>query len=115
VLSQRLVRVLCAACRRPVTCEGTELGEIGIELPAGSTIYLPGGCARCESTGYLGRTGMFEMLILDEQLRQEVNDGKPEDEFARSARAAGYRDYREDGAEKVLLGITSAEEVLKAI
>ena len=115
VLSQRLVRVLCPDCRRPTVTVGDELADIGIELPPGQTIYEPGGCRRCDSSGYLGRTGMFEMLILDEALRQEINDGTPEDEFARSARLGGYREYREDGAEKVLRGITSVEEVLKAI
>ena len=115
VLSQRLVRVLCPDCRRPTVTVGNELAEIGIELPSGQTIYEPGGCRRCDSSGYLGRTGMFEMLVLDEALRQEINNGTPEDEFARSARTGGYREYREDGAEKVLRGITSVEEVLKAI
>ena len=115
VLSQRLVRVLCPACRRKTECVGNELAEIGIELPAGATVYLPGGCRRCEGSGYVGRTGIFEMLILTENLRQEINDGVPEDAFAQTARTGGYREYREDGAEKVLLGITTAEEVLKAI
>ena len=55
------------------------------------------------------------MLVLSDNLRQEINDGTPEDVFAQAARSGGYREYREDGAEKVLLGITTAEEVLKAI
>ena len=63
----------------------------------------------------MGRTGIFEMLILDEQLRQEINTGTPEDPFTNLARTKGFRGYREDGAEKVLLGVTSVDEVLKAI
>ena len=115
VMSQRLVRILCTACREEYPCTGSELAEIGIELPAGEKIYRAVGCRRCEGSGYVGRTGIFEMLILDEQLRQEINTGTPEDPFTGLARTKGFRGYREDGAEKVLLGVTSADEVLKAI
>ena len=115
VMSQRLVRILCTACREGYPCTGLELAEIGIELPACETIYKAVGCRRCDGTGYVGRTGIFEMLILDETLRQDINAGTPEDEFTKLARSKGYRGYREHGAEKVLLGITSTDEVLKAI
>ena len=115
VMSQRLVRILCKECREGLPCTGLELAEIGIELPAGATIYKAVGCRRCDGTGYVGRTGIFEMLILDEDLRQDINAGSPEDEFTKLARKKGYRGYREHGAEKVLLGITSTDEVLKAI
>ena len=115
VMSQRLVRILCTACREAYACTGLELAEIGIELPAGEKIYRAVGCRRCEGSGYMGRTGIFEMLILDEQLRQEINTGTPEDSLTNLARTKGFRGYREDGAEKVLLGVTTADEVLKAI
>ncbi len=115
VMSQRLVRILCKECREAYSCTGSELAEIGIELPAGETIYKAVGCRRCDGTGYVGRTGIFEMLILDEDLRQNINADSPEDEFTKLARTKGYRGYREHGAEKVLLGITSTDEVLKAI
>ena len=115
VMSQRLVRILCPACREAYPCAGKELAELGLELPAGEAIYRAVGCRKCEGTGYNGRTGIFEMLILDEELRDAVNAGTAEDAFARLARTKGYRSYREDGAEKVLLGITSVEEVLQAI
>ena len=91
------------------------MAEIGIELPAGALIYKAVGCRRCDGTGYVGRTGIFEMLVLDEDLRQDINAGSPEDKFTKLARTKGYRGYREHGAEKVLLGITSTDEVLKAI
>ena len=115
VMAQRLVRVLCPDCREAYPCRGNELAEIGLELPAGEAIYRAVGCRRCESSGYIGRTGVFEMLILDDDLRQEINAGASEEVFVRVARTKGYRSYREDGAEKVLLGITSVDEVLKAI
>ncbi len=114
VIGQRLVRTLCRACRQPFACKGDELGELGFELPEGEMIYRPAGCRKCESTGYIGRTAVFEMLILDEELRTALNNGVPEDAFIKLARAKGYRPYREDAAQKVLLGVTSAEEVLQA-
>lgn len=89
--------------------------ELGIELPAGETIYQAKGCRQCEGSGYIGRTGVFEMLVLDEELREGVNAGIAEDAFGRLARTKGYRSYREDGAEKILLGVTSVDEVLKAV
>ncbi len=115
VMSQRLVRILCPACREAYPCTGREFAELSLELPAGETIYRAVGCRNCEGSGYTGRTGIFEMLILDDQMREAVNAGTDEDAFARLARTRGYRSYREDGAEKVLLGVTSVDEVLKAV
>jgi type II secretory ATPase GspE/PulE/Tfp pilus assembly ATPase PilB-like protein len=115
LMSQRLVRILCPYCRLPYPSVGNELAEISIEIPEGQTIYRPVGCRKCEGIGYSGRTGIFEMLIFDEDLRQGVLDGMSEDEFTRLAREKGYRGYREDGAEKILQGVTTVDEVLKAI
>ena len=115
VLAQRLVRVLCSQCRVPTPCAGDELAEIGLELPAGYTIYRPGGCKACGGSGYVGRTGVFEMLVFDDELRQMVNSGASEEDLSGFARAKGYRSYREDAADKVLLGITTVEEALQAI
>ena len=115
ILSQRLVRVLCPHCRASYPSQGSELGGIGIALPVGETIYRAVGCRRCEGTGYIGRTGAFEMLIFDDELRQAITAGINENELAALARTKGYREYREDAAEKVLLGITSVDEVLQAI
>ncbi len=114
VIGQRLVRVLCRACRQPYPCKGNELEELGFELPEGETIYRPAGCRKCESTGYIGRTAVFEMLIFDEELRGALNNNATEDAFIKLARTKGYRGYREDAAQKLLLGVTSVEEVLQA-
>ena len=115
VLAQRLVRVLCSQCRVDYPCKGDELLEIGLSLPAGHSIYRAGGCRACEGTGYVGRTGVFELLIFDDELRQTVNAGTGEETLTELARAKGYRSYREDAAEKVLLGITTVDEALQAI
>ena len=114
VLSQRLVRIVCDACRQPYECTGNELLSLGIEMNPGETLYRAVGCRKCEGTGYLGRTGMFEMLVLDEEIRQPVNNGIEEDDLLKLARQKGFASYREDGAMKVLLGITTVDEVLRA-
>ncbi len=113
VLSQRLVRVVCGACRQSYECTGNELLSLGIELDPGGTLYRAVGCRKCEGTGYLGRTGIFEMLILDEEIRQSVNNGIEEDDLLRLARRKSFASYREDGAMKVLLGMTTIDEILK--
>jgi type II secretory ATPase GspE/PulE/Tfp pilus assembly ATPase PilB-like protein len=114
VIAQRLLRVLCPKCREACLSTAKDLIEIGIELPEGETIYRPKGCSDCDDTGYVGRTGIFEMIVFDDELRQAVNAGEGEASIAKIARAHGFTSFREDGATKVLLGITSVEEVLQA-
>jgi len=114
LIAQRLVRVLCPDCREGRPCTGEELYDINLALPAGETIYYPKGCEKCNSTGYLGRTGIFEMVVFDDRLRQAVTNGGDENELTEIARSLGYRSFREDGADKILLGITSVEEVLQS-
>ena len=113
VLSQRLVRIVCDSCRQPYECAGNELSSLGIELEPGGTLYRAVGCRKCEGTGYLGRTGIFEMLVFDDAIRQPVNNGIEEDDLLRLAREKGFARFREDGAMKVLLGITTVDELLK--
>lgn len=114
VVAQRLVRVLCPACRESFPCSGDELNDIGIGLPAGEPVFRPKGCEACNDTGYVGRTGIFEMIVFDEEMRQAVSAGLNEQAIAELARTKGFRGYREDGAQKILAGITSVEEVLQA-
>jgi general secretion pathway protein E len=114
VVAQRLVRVLCRRCREATLATGKELGEIGLELPAGKTIYRAGGCDNCDMTGYQGRTGIFELLIFNEPLRKAIHDGADQQRLRDLAGQLGYRPYREDGVEKILNGATSVEEVLQA-
>ncbi len=114
VIAQRLVRVLCPACREACSCTGGELRDIGIELPAGETVYRAKGCDACNGTGYVGRTGIFEMLVFDEEMRRAVGTGLNEPAINELAKSKGFREYRQDGAQKILAGITSVEEVLQA-
>lgn len=114
VVAQRLVRVLCKECRESYMTKGNELADIGVTLPVGKLIYRSKGCGACDNTGYQGRTGIFELLVVDEELRNMINEGSSQQAQSKYLRDKGFRSYREDGADKVIKGITSIEEVLSA-
>ena len=113
-LCQRLVRVLCQDCREPYPAVGTELKSLGLELPQGQQIYRAKGCGTCDHMGYRGRTGIYELLVLDDELRRRIGDGISQQELAEKARSKGWRSYREEGGAKIFSGITTADEVLQA-
>ncbi len=114
VVAQRLVRVLCKECSEAYEATGNELNDIGLDFAPGSRIYRAVGCEVCDNTGYLGRTGIFELLVMDEDLRKAVNEGTNEQVLTKMATEKGLRSYYCDGAEKVLLGVTSVEELMQA-
>ena len=114
VVAQRLVRVLCKKCRVAYAAAGTELQEIGLALAPGSRLFRAAGCDACDNTGYQGRTGIFELLVMDEDLRKAVTDGVDEQTLFMMAAEKGLRSYYDAGADKVLSGITSVEEVIQA-
>ncbi|MBN8710354.1 MAG: hypothetical protein BGO12_14635 [Verrucomicrobia bacterium 61-8] len=115
IIGQRLVRVLCPACRLETPCEGEELASIGFSFDPGTPIFRAQGCPECNNTGFKGRTGLFELLVLDDDLRKAVGDDVDESTFLAMAAERGFASYRQDGALKVLMGITTVEEVLQAI
>jgi general secretion pathway protein E len=115
VLAQRLVRVLCRECRRPYEAIEEELREIGLE-PSGSPQQVFGaeGCAVCNHTGYHGRMGIFEMMLVDDDIRSMVSRNIDSKTIKKMAVSKGMGSLRQDGARKVLAGITSVAEVLRA-
>jgi hypothetical protein len=115
IIAQRLVRVLCPHCCQACEAVGDELDSLGFDFEPGVTIYKPVGCDQCLNTGFRGRTGIFELLVLDEEIGKAVSDGVDEASLAKIAEGTGFRSYRYDGAEKILLGITTVEEVLQAV
>jgi general secretion pathway protein E len=114
VLAQRLVRRLCPACRREHSPDPAEhrLLENGHRDVPGH-IFLPVGCEGCSHTGYQGRTGVFELLQVDERIRTQIHDGASEDKIREYARSHGMESIREDGLRWVRAGATSLEEVLR--
>ena len=112
VLSQRLVRTLCPDCKKPHTPDASELEILGQNATSETTIYKPHGCAACNQTGYRGRTGIHELLLVDEKVREMMHEGVGEQTIERYIRTS-TPSIREDGCSKVLAGETSLEEVLR--
>lgn len=112
VLSQRLVRTLCKECKQPHTPDASQLEVLGSAANANTVIYTPRGCAACNQTGYRGRTGIHELLLVDERVREMMHEGVGEQTIERHIRAT-TPSIREDGCRKVLSGVTSLEEVLR--
>jgi len=112
VMAQRLVRKLCTHCRQPHNADAGEQQLLGMqESPL--TIYYPGACEHCGYTGYRGRTGIYELMIVDEQIQQLIHDSQGEQALRKFARDKGMRSLRADGIARVIAGETSLAEVLR--
>lgn len=107
VLAQRLVRKLCPACRRESS--GSVVGQA--ELP--EVTWRAVGCPECSRTGYAGRTGVYELITIDDALQQLIYNGADEAKIRVCAQASGARNLYEDGQRLVASGLTSAEELLR--
>ena len=115
VLAQRLVRVLCPECRVAYDATREELVEIGIRPPEEAVrVYRAAGCVACNYTGYRGRIGIFELMLVDDDIRAMVTQNVDSKSIKQVAAGKGMRTLRADGARKVLQGVTSVAEVLRA-
>jgi general secretion pathway protein E len=115
VLAQRLVRVLCPDCRVQYEATREELLEIGLDVGSKPRqVYRPEGCAGCNYSGYRGRVGIFEMMLIDDDIRGLVSQNIDSKTIKNMAVRKGMHTLRSDGARKVLAGITSVAEVLRA-
>jgi general secretion pathway protein E len=115
IVAQRLVRVLCQACRQPYQPAAEELAKLGVRMESAARLaaFRAGGCAQCLNTGYRGRTGIYEILVLDDELRSLILAKADANAIKHRAIGHGMKTLREDGAKKVLSGITTTEEVLR--
>ncbi len=114
IMAQRLVRRLCPICKEPGELNETEMRALRVEGSqlSDAKIMKPVGCDRCRGLGYKGRMGIFEIFVVDDEVRHMVNERKPTLLLRQKARELGMRTLREDGVRKVLAGMTSAEEVI---
>ena len=112
LLAQRLVRRLCTECKRPHDPSEPDLAELG-ERYGGERLYAPGGCAACNNSGYVGRTGIYELLVIDEEAKSLIHGAGSEQRLRAHAAARGMRALRQDGLRWVLSGATSLEEVIR--
>jgi general secretion pathway protein E len=115
VLAQRLVRVLCLNCREAYIATPEELAEIGVKTERNDVeLYRASGCAACNHTGYRGRLGIFELMLIDDDIRALVSQNVDSKTIKHKAIQKGMKALRIDGAGKVLRGVTSVAEVLRA-
>ena len=117
VIAQRLVRVLCDRCKIEQKLSAASLAAdpryAMLRLREGDPVYVPGGCERCNGTGYRGRTGVFEILEITDAVRRLIKTTPDSGTIRRAAMDAGMTTMFEDGAAKSLAGITSAAEVFR--
>ncbi len=112
VLAQRLVRKLCSHCKAPRTPDVAEFAVLGQEPGEGIEIYEPVGCDECNQSGYRGRTGIYELVEIDDTFRTMIHDGSGEHELESHARTKS-ESIRSDGVRRILAGETTLEEVLR--
>jgi type II secretion system protein E len=115
VLAQRLVRIICPACKTKYTPTKDEMKVLNLspERINKAEFYRGGGCKECGNTGYKGRMGIFELLVMRDELRELVFEEVPSSVIKRTARELGMVTLRDDGIKKVLKGITTITEVMR--
>ena len=112
MLAQRLVRILCPECKQSYTADERECKALDLPRDKPPMLYRAAGCDNCNRTGYRGRTGIYEMVVVDEHMRSMIHDGTGEQDLERYARTK-TPSIRQDGRSRVLAGETSIEEVLR--
>ena len=113
VLAQRLVRQLCVECKELVRADSKEMRDLGVGFAAFEQVYTARGCEKCFNTGYRGRTGIYEFMVVDDNVRQCVYQRKTAGSIKKAALDAGLTTLRMDGLAKVEAGVTSLDEVLR--
>jgi general secretion pathway protein E/type IV pilus assembly protein PilB len=116
IMAQRLVRRVCSNCAEPYEPNEPELRALNLkpEQLEQANFRKGRGCDKCRGTGYKGRMGIFEICVLDDEIRRMVNEGLGVSAIRQRARDLGMRTLREDGIRKVLAGMTTPDEVITA-
>ena len=114
-MAQRLVRVICPSCKKPYAPQPKELDSLGMSKKElkNRKFYKGQGCDKCMQTGYKGRAGIYELLIMNDEIKKAVLKGSDASEINSLALKNGMVSLRESGKEKILEGITTSEEVLR--
>jgi len=114
IMAQRLVRKICQKCKEPYSPTDYEMKSLNmdpVEIQK-ATLFRGRGCPDCSKTGYRGRMGIYEMFIVDEEVRGLIYEKVPSNVLRASARELGMRTLREDGVRKIMSGVTTPEEVI---
>ncbi len=123
VLAQRLVRQICPHCKESYTASRETLlrygfplpEEVGAETKGELKLFKGAGCDNCKGTGYRGRTGVHELLVLSDEIRDKILNRAPSHEIRNMAIANGMKTLQMDAVQKILMGVTSVDEVLRVI
>ncbi|MCF7888215.1 MAG: GspE/PulE family protein [Candidatus Omnitrophica bacterium] len=115
ILSQRLVRVLCPECRQKYTPQPELLKDLGLEARSGEeySFYKEAGCSKCNNRGYVGRTGVYELLVPDEEIKNLISKKSSDAAIKEAAKKKGMVTLYQSGLKKVISGITSVSELLR--
>jgi general secretion pathway protein E len=115
IMAQRLVRKVCPDCKKPYEPTPHELRELGFgeRLASDAKFVIGGGCDKCFQTGYRGRTGIYELMLVSADIQNMVYQRSTAGTIKKAALDAGLQTLRMDGARKVLAGITTTQEVLR--
>lgn len=114
IIAQRLVRKICPHCKDEYVPSQAELNAIGLSSPVENFKFYRGtGCDKCKHTGYKGRTGIHELLVVDEKIRELITNRASVDTIREKAVKNGFKDMRFDGLRKVISGVISVEEFLR--
>jgi type IV pilus assembly protein PilB len=115
VMAQRLVRLICAHCKRPARVDARALQESGMDPELATTLrfFEGGGCIECGGTGFKGRTAICELLDLSDRIREMILARRPASEIKKAAQEEGMRFLRESAVEKVIHGLTTLREINK--
>jgi type II secretory ATPase GspE/PulE/Tfp pilus assembly ATPase PilB-like protein len=112
-IAQRLVRTICSRCKIPFTPPKEVLEKVGLDARKEYTFYQGKGCKNCRGTGYKGRTGIFEILLLDDKIRELILKKASATDIKQVAVQAGMKTLRDDGILKVIEGKTTLDEVMR--
>jgi len=113
VLAQRLVRVICTSCKTETRPDKNAARRLDIEALGLQRVWKGAGCEQCRGTGYRGRTGLYELLVMDNELRLEVQRRRGSEELRQMAVTKGMRTLLDDGLRAVKEGVTTLDEVLR--
>jgi type II secretory ATPase GspE/PulE/Tfp pilus assembly ATPase PilB-like protein len=115
IMAQRLVRVLCPSCKQPYELPERALKSIFPKRTSNAsvTLFRPKGCTQCQGSGYWGRKGIYELLVLNDAIRELIHRNVPSAEIKTMAQAQGMKTLRESGLDLVFQGITTVDEVFR--
>ena len=113
VLAQRLIRTICKQCKQPVIPDKKAMDKMNMTEQDRFLVYRGKGCEECKNTGYRGRTGLYEFLVINEEIRSLIIEKTGSNVIRQKAIKGGLKTLRDDGWEKVKKGITTIEEVLR--